>query len=112
LSINDTADNNELHGVKIRKPKAILEEMNTLKPSKKTLYDVDVNLMSTDELSKISLQMPSRDLQLKYADEMNAKRKVETVIPAALQNPDNLLIGHAEYRDVNLPVGLEANKKD
>lgn len=112
LSLNEIGDNNELHGVKIRKPKEVIGELNTLKPSNNTKYDMDVNLMSTDEMNKLALQMPSRELQLKYADEMDTKRKVETTIPLALQKESNLILGHAELKDKKILVGLEANKKD
>lgn len=115
LSVNDIAEDNELHGVKIKSKKQreeVVKELNTYKISTKTKYDTDVNLISTDEMSKISLQLPSRDLQLKYADEMNAKTRVETVIPHVLQRKDNLLIGHAEVKDKSIPVGLPAREKD
>lgn len=112
LSLNETADNNELNGHKYRRPKEIITELNTLKPSKKTRLDVDVNLMSTDEMSKLALQMPSRELQIKYADEMNTKRHVETSIPSALQKRTNLLMGNAEVKDQRISVGLQAAEKD
>jgi len=110
ISLNDIAENNELNG---RKTGAhVIDELNTLKLSSKTKYDADVNLVSTDEMSKLALQMPIRDLQLKYADEMDAKTRVETVIPSALRNKRNLLIGHAEVKDKEFLVGLPANEKD
>lgn len=110
ISLNDIAENNELNGRKIGVH--AIDEINTLKLSSKTKYDADVNLVSSDEMSKLALQMPIRDLQLKYADEMDAKTRVETVIPAALRNKRNLLIGHAEVKDKEFVVGLPANEKD
>lgn len=115
ISVNDIGEDNELHGVKIKADNRRLEvikELNTYKLSNKTKYDADVNLISTDELSKLSLQMPSRDLQLKYADEMNAKTRVESVIPNVLQHEDNLLLGYAEVKDQSIPVGLPAHEKE
>lgn len=115
ISVNDIGEDNELHGVKIKADNRRLEvikELNTYKLSNKTKYDADVNLISTDELSKLSLQMPSRDLQLKYADEMNAKTRVESVIPNVLQHEDNLLLGYAEVKDQSIPVGLPAREKE
>jgi len=114
LSLNDTAGDNELHGVRIKRKrgKVVIEELNTFKLSSKMKRDPDVNLISTDEISKLSLQMPSRELQLKYADEMSAKTRVETVIPAALQKDSNLIIGHSEVKDERIQVGLQADEKD
>ena len=115
LSLNDIAEDNELHGVKIKANNQrveVIKELNTFKLTKKTKFDADVNLISTDEMSKLSLQLPSRTLQLKYADEMSAKTRVESTIPAVLQRSNNLLIGHAEVKDQVIPVGLQADEKD
>lgn len=114
LSLNDIAGDNELHGVKITSTyrKSVIEELNTFKLSSKTKYDADVNLISTDEMSKLSLQLPARDLQARYADEMSVKTRVETTIPAALQKKDNLFIGHSEVKDQQIRVGLQASEKD
>jgi hypothetical protein len=115
LSFGEIAENNELTGVKIRikgRKKEIIEELNTLQLSKKTKYDPNVNLISTDEMSKISLQMPQNDLQRKYADELNVKKRIETDIPKVLQKPNNLLIGYAEVKDQEIPVGLDASAKE
>lgn len=115
ISVNDVGEDNELLGVKIKSNKQrieVINELNTYKLSNKTKFDADVNLFSTDELSKLSLQLPSRTLQLKYADEMNAKTRVESVIPLVLQHEDNLLLGHAEVKDQSIPVGLPSHEKD
>ncbi|XKK25007.1 hypothetical protein HFP65_28600 [Bacillus sp. CB62A.1] len=66
----DLSETNELHGVKIRMRKRqteILQELNTFELSSKTKFDPNVNLMSTDEMSKLALQMPVKELQRKYA---------------------------------------------
>lgn len=115
LAHMDLAQTNELYGVKInskRERERIVEELNTLELSKKTRLDPNVNLVSTDEMSKLSLMMPNRELQLRYADILNVKKRVEVIVPMALQNPENLLIGHAEYRENKIPVGLQHNNKD
>ena len=112
IAVNDIGEDNELHGRKIKDGKRVIEELNTLKLSNKTKYDMDVNLVSTEELSKLALQMPTRDLQLKYADEMDAKTRVETIIPLALQNKNNLIIGHAEVKDQRIMVGLQSDEKE
>lgn len=114
LSTQDLTETNELHGVKIngKKRERVLNEINTLTLSSQTKYDPNVNLMSTDEMSKLALMLPNRELQLKYADEMNVKKHVETTIPAVISDETNLLMGHAEIKDNLIPVGLPVKQKD
>lgn len=112
MAVNDMAEDNELQGRRVRNYKGILQELNELKLTGKTRFSVDTNLISTDEMSKLAMQMPSRELQLKYADEMNARKQVETVIPMVLQSEDNLLLGHAQLKDRIIPVGLNTKAKD
>ncbi|MFY0744764.1 ATP-binding protein [Solibacillus silvestris] len=114
LSTQDLTETNELHGVKINgtKRERVLNELNTLTLSSQTKYDPNVNLMSTDEMSKLALMLPNRELQLKYADEMNVKKHVETTIPAVISDESNLLIGHAEIKDNLISIGLPVQQKD
>lgn len=112
ISLNDMAEDNEIHGVRIRRPQQVIEEMNGLRISKKTKYAVDANLVSTDEMSKLALQMPTRELQMKYADEMSARKNVETVIPNVLRDSGNLMLGHSQLKDEEIPVGLNTQAKD
>jgi len=115
LSMAEISDNNELQGVKIRirgRKNEVLNELNTLQLSKRTKYDADVNLISTDEMSKLALQMPGGELQRKYADELSAKKRVETDIPSAVRNNKNLFIGHAEVKDQEIPIFLPCDQKE
>jgi hypothetical protein len=115
LSVGEVADNNELHGITVKvngKRIKVIEELNTLTLSRKTKLDPDVNLVSTDELAKLALQMPQQELQRKYADELDAKKRVETDIPKVLQNPKNLLIGHSELKDQVISIGLQTEEKE
>ncbi|MGR5997884.1 hypothetical protein ACT7DF_23625 [Bacillus cereus] len=78
LSMMDLSETNELYGVKIRMRKRqteILQELNTFELSSKTKFDPNVNLMSTDEMSKLALQMPVKELQRKYADALSVKKE-------------------------------------
>jgi hypothetical protein len=68
--------------------------------------------MSTDELSKIALQMPVAELQRRYEDAMNVKRKIETDVPAVLRDPKNLVIGWSEYKDQQTTVSLLQDMKE
>lgn len=115
LSMQDLSDSNELTGIKVTnkgKKMRILNELNSLQLSTTTQYDPNVNLISTDEMSKLALMMPTRELQRKYSDELKVKKHVEVSIPKMLQKEGNLLLGHAELKDNNIPVGLQPINKD
>ena len=114
LSMQDLTDTNELYGIKVNghKRERFINELNSLKLTTQTRYDPDVNLISTDEMSKLALMMPNRELQLKYADELNAKKRIEAEVPSELCDEKNLLIGYAELKDNKIPVGLPAHQKD
>lgn len=114
LSMQDLADTNELHGVKLygSRRKKVIEELNTLELSPTTMRDPNVNLVSTDEMSKLALMLPNRELQLKYADALDVKTRIEAEVPSVLQNEKNLLVGYSEVKDRKIPVGLPAHQKD
>lgn len=99
LALSETAGDNELHGKKV-------------KAYKIPKIDPDVNLMSTDELSKLCLQLPGSELQRRYAEELSVKKRIETDIPAAVRNEKNLFIGHAEYKDTKIPIYLPCDQKE
>jgi hypothetical protein len=76
------------------------------------LVDGNVNLVSTDEMSKIALQMPTKKLQQRYEDALNVKKNVETDVPTVLRSENNLLIGHAEYKDQESCCWIASNMKE
>jgi len=115
LSMADLADTNELHGIKVyHKGKRIkvIEELNTLTLNKSTKYDANPNLMSTDELSKLALMMPNKELQRKYASELDVKMKVEVDIPKTLQDSTGIELGVSEVKDTKIPVFMPVNNPD
>ncbi|HDR8076517.1 TPA: ATP-binding protein [Bacillus cereus] len=115
LSFSEIADNNELHGVKINiksRKKEVIQELNTLHLSKRTKMNGNVNLISTDEMAKLAMQMPTAELQRRYEEALSVKKRTETDIPSVLQNPKNLLIGYGEHKDKKINVGLQADQKE
>lgn len=115
LSFQDLTDSNELHGIKIRLNKRrteVIDELNTLTLSNKTKYDANVNLVSTDEMSKLALQMPVKDLQRKYADALDAKKRVEVEVPAAMRDERGIYLGNAEVKDEEIPVFMPLANPD
>lgn len=115
MALSELSDNNELVGHHIKsknRNKEIINELNTHKLSKKTLYDVDCNLVSVDEMSKLALQMPNKELQRKYNVEMKSKKLVEVGIPSVFNNPKGILLGHAEEKGQKKPIYMPFNNPD
>nr|WP_324253387.1 ATP-binding protein [Bacillus sp. RIT694] len=115
LAYSEIADNNEIHGVKINiksRKKEVLQELNTLHLSTRTKMNGNVNLISTDEMAKLAMQMPTAELQRHYEEALSVKKRTETDIPSVLQDPKNLLIGYAEHKDKKINVGLQADQKE
>ncbi|MGE6488484.1 ATP-binding protein [Paenisporosarcina sp. NPDC076898] len=114
LSMNDMVEDNELQGFTARGGRRlqIVEELNTMKLSVKTKYDVNANLVSTDEMSKLALQIPSKDLQRRYADELDVKSRAEVSIPSALRNPNGIELGIAEVKDEKIPILMPVDNPD
>nr|WP_096202366.1 ATP-binding protein [Bacillus sp. FJAT-45350] len=114
-SFGELAENNELHGVKINfngRRVEVIRELNTLNLTKKTRYDANVNLISTEEMSKLALQMPTAEIQRRYEEALNSKRRVETDIPSAVTKSSGLKIGGAELKDREIPVYIPTKDKD
>lgn len=115
LSTQDLTDVNELHGFKVthngRRIK-IIDELNTLQLSQRTKSDPNVNLISTDEMSKLAVMMPNRELQRKYADALNVKKHVEVDIPLAMRDTDGISLGIAEVKDAQIPVFMPVSNPD
>lgn len=115
LAYGEIAENNELHGVKIKingRRLEVINELNTLKLSRRSKYDPDVNLISTDEMSKLALQMPTQELQRKYADELSVKKRVEVEIPKVLRDPNGIHLGVATVKDQEIPVYMPVANPD
>lgn len=114
-SFSDISDNNALSPCKVRmgyRKREIINEINTFRLSTRTLVDGNVNLVSTDEMTKLALQMPTKKIQQRYEDALNVKKRIETEVPAVLRNPKNMLVGHSESKDQVIPVGLPADQKE
>ena len=114
LSTQDLSETNELHGIKVNeiKRKRILEELNTLSTSPQTRYDPNVNLISTDEMSKLALMLPNKELQRKYADELNVKKQPEVTIPSVLRDTDGIYLGQAENKNEKIDIYMPVNNPD
>jgi len=116
LSMGELSENNELHGIKIRvgskKYKEVHRELNHMSLSKRSKVDGDINLISTEEMNKLALQMPNKELQMRYDDALSVKNRVEVDIPSVLINKNNLKLGYAENKDQEHLVGLPAHQKD
>lgn len=110
----DTAENNELVGVPVRgkAAKRVIGELNTLKLTPATRNDTNVNLVSTDEMAKLALQLPARDMQMRYADELDAKYRIEAEVPAALRTGEGIPFGTAQIKDRAIAVDMPVANPD
>jgi hypothetical protein len=115
LSLSDLTETNELRGVKIKFKKRklqVINELNTLTLSRATKLSPDVNLIGTDEMSKLSLMMPGKELQRKYADALDAKKQVEADIPSVMTDKKGIWLGVAEYKDLSINIYMPVNNPD
>jgi|GEM_PF-1467825 hypothetical protein len=115
LAFTELAENNELQAYKVRigsRHYEIIQEMNSFRLSIRSRSNGNVNLISTDELAKIALQMPNAELQRRYDAELKTNRKVETDVPSALRQTGGIYLGEAEQRDKSTPVYMPMNNPD
>jgi hypothetical protein len=115
LSCAELAENNELQAYKVRigsRRYEIIQELNTLRLSVRSKADGNVNLMSTDEMAKLALQMPGAKLQRRYDDALSVKRRVEVDIPTVLRNDKGMFLGIAELKDSKIPVYFPLDNPD
>lgn len=114
LSMQDLTETNELHGFKVagKRAKTVLGELNTLELTRSTRYDPNVNLISTDEMAKLALMMPNKELQRKYADALNVKKRPEVEVPAALRDKNGIYLGKAELKDEKIDVYMPVDNPD
>ena len=115
LAYSDLTDQNELQGVKINiraRKKEVIEELNSLHLSKRSIFDSNVNLLSTDEMAKIALQMPVKELQRRYSDALDIKQRVEVDIPEVMRDANGIKIGVAQVKNESIPVYMPVNNPD
>ncbi|PEZ01833.1 ATP-binding protein [Bacillus sp. AFS018417] len=115
LAFSEIAENNELHSVKINirsRQKEIIQELNTLQLSKRTKINGNINLVSTEEMTRLALQMPTVELQRRYQEELNVKRKIETDIPNILCGPKGIHLGESELKDKKIPIYFPISNPD
>lgn len=115
LSLSDLTESNELQGIKIKingRRLEVIEELNTFKLSTRTKTDANVNLISTDEMSKLALMMPNKELQRKYSDALSVKKRVEVDISQVMQDETGIHLGEAEVKDNKIPIYMPVSNPD
>lgn len=115
LSMQDLTEVNELAGVKVimnGKREKVIKELNTLQLSESTKRDPNVNLISTDEMAKLALMMPNKELQRKYADTLDVKRRPEVEIPKVMRDENGLSLGIAELKDEKIKISMPVDNPD
>ena len=115
LALQDLTETNELQGVKVNsknKQEKIINEMNNLHLHSTTRHDPNVNLISTEEMSKLALMMPNKDLQRKYSDALSTKKHKEVNIPKAMRDCKGIKLGAAEVKDSKIDVYMPVSNPD
>lgn len=94
----------EPYRVKVNIRGRVIEEMNTFRSIKK---DRDPNVMSTKEIGKLH-QIPTAEMQNRYSEILDYKRKIEVDIPAMFQDPSGIYVGESEVKgqkiDIHIPT--------
>lgn len=114
LAFADIAENNELHGKRITlkaRKNEVIDELNTLQLTKKTKLDPDVNLISTDEMAKLALQLPTNELQRKYQDELSVKKRAEVNIPSCFKH-GGIDLGVSTLKDEEIAISMPLSNPD
>lgn len=92
--------------IKIKGRKSeVIRELNTLQMSKKTKFDPNPNIVSSDENGKL-IQLPTAELQRKFADCLKTNKKVETQIPSIFHSDGGILIGYSELKGEKIPIHI------
>jgi hypothetical protein len=115
LAFTEVSENNELQAFKVRigsRRYEIIEELNTFRLTIRSRADANVNLVSTDELAKIALQLPTSELQRKYDAELSVNRNIEADVPAALRKPGGLYLGETELKDTKTSIFFPLTNPD
>ncbi|MFD0825884.1 ATP-binding protein [Neobacillus sp. M.A.Huq-85] len=105
-AFSELARDNELIPVKIhfkKRQKEIIEELNTLHLSSRTKANGDVSLLSCDEISKVSMQLPTSSIQQKYEDELTVNKKVETDISSIFIHKTST--AHVDIDGIKVSIG-------
>lgn len=114
-AFSEIGEENELTTFTVRikaRKNEIINELNTLKLSSRSKADGDVNLVSCDEMSKIAMQLPTREVQQRYEEALKVNRKVETEIPNIVANEKGILVGHAEHKGEQIPISIPLSNLD
>lgn len=109
-ALHEMNGNNQLHPHKIRvniRGKHI-EEMNTFQTR---IKDRDANVMSAKEIGKLN-QYPTADLQERFSDILESKRKIEVDIPKCFRDKSGIFVGTAEVRGEIIEIYLPAKNMD
>ena len=110
-SYAELADANELIGVKVRikaRREQAINELNTLhlSPIRQPSFRA-----SSDELSKLALQLPVAELQRKYADALNVSIAAESDVPTPFKS-GGIHLGVTEYKDRTTAVSFPVDNAD
>ncbi|MBX6362196.1 MAG: ATP-binding protein, partial [Acidobacterium ailaaui] len=111
-AFSELSADNELTAVRVKRNGEIIRELNELRLSARSKADGDVNLLSCDELAKVALQMPTREVQARHEEALAVNRKVEVEVPAIFRKDHGIYIGIAEAKGEQIPIYIPVSNPD
>lgn len=108
-SFNELNGDNELYAKRI--DMSHLYEVNHLQLSFKSASDVDVNIMSAEEIGKF-IQIPTASLQDQYRDILEFIEHRETDIPERLRNDKGMLLATVTWKGQNQNIYFPVSNHD
>ena len=102
-AFNELAGDNSLHPMKVN----IKYDLSWTKLPK----DRDSCMMSTEELGKI-MQLPTKDVQLEYRENLESNQRTEIEIPGAFLDSSGIFVGTATNKGENHNIHIPTNDID
>ena len=101
-AFNDLSGDNSLHPVKVN----IKYSAWTTLPK-----DRDCCMMSTEEIGKI-MQLPTKDVQIEYRDNLESNQRTEIEIPEVFLDSSGIFVGTATNKAQNYNIHIPTNDID
>jgi hypothetical protein len=109
-ALHELNGDNQLHPHKVRVNirGKVIDELNTFQTR---VNDRDPNVMSAKEIGKLN-QYPTAELQERFSDILESKRKIEVDIPKCFRDSSGIFVGTAEVRGEIIDIYLPAKSMD
>lgn len=96
------------HKVRVNIRGKVIKEMNTFQTF---IRDRDPNVMSAKEIGKLN-QYPTAELQERFSDILESKRKIEVDIPKCFRDSSGIFVGTSEVRGEKIDIFIPTKSMD